>query len=103
MNDIEKNKDIFRKSRAWQDFRKVKYTESSKDYITHKRLKSSYKLHHLDLNSDNYQDISNLNYFENLNNESHSWVHEIYKYYRKDPAVLDRLKDILDRMIEINE
>jgi len=103
MTDYEQNRDSFRKSKTWENFRKVKFADSSKDYITHKKLKANYPLHHLDLNPDNYQDLSNISHFENLNRESHSWVHEIYKYYRKDPKVLDRLKEVLDRMVEINQ
>ena len=102
MNDFEQLKESFRKSKKWEVFRKFKYAESSKDFITHKRLKNNYNLHHLDLNPDNYTDISNPDHFENLNSETHSIVHKLYRYYKKDPQVQDRLKDLLDRMVDIN-
>jgi hypothetical protein len=102
MTDLEKFKYNFRQSRAWRNFRKVKFTESSKDFVTHKKLKANYSLHHLDLNPDHYTDISDPTKFENLNKESHGWVHELYRYYRKDPEILDRLKELLDRMVDLN-
>lgn len=95
-------KESFRQSKAWQDFRKRKFTESSKDYITHRKLRSGYRLHHLDLDPDNYMDISDPTHFENLNSDIHSIVHKLYPYYRKDPEVIDRLKELMDRMKEIN-
>ena len=76
--------------------------ESSKDFVTHKKLRSVYSLHHLDLNPDHYTDISDPSHFENLNSDIHSLVHKIYPYYRKDPEVLERLKGLLDRMKELN-
>ena len=95
-------KESFRQSKAWQDFRKRKFTESSKDYITHRKLRLGYRLHHLDLDPDNYTDISDPTHFENLNSDIHSIVHKLYPYYRKDPEVIDRLKELMDRMKEIN-
>ena len=96
-------KESFRQSKAWQEFRKRKFTESSKDYITHKKLRSGYRLHHLDLDSNNYTDISDPTHFENLNSDIHSIVHKLYPHYRKDPEVIDRLKELMDRMKEINK
>ena len=95
-------KESFRQSKAWQKFRKQKFLESSKDFVTHKKLRSGYRLHHLDLNPDHYTDISDPSHFENLNSDIHSLVHKIYPYYRKDQEVLERLKGLLDRMKELN-
>lgn len=102
MNDLEKKKTSFRQSSKWQRFRKEKYVESSKDFITHKRLRNNYNLHHLNLNPTKYEDISNPSHFENLNSDMHSVVHKLYPFYKKDPQVLDRLEELLDRMVEIN-
>lgn len=92
----------FRQSKAWQSFRKKKFRESSKDFITHRRLRSGYRLHHLDLNPDHYEDISNPSHFENLNSDIHSVVHRLYSYYKKDPQIINRLEDLLKRMKDIN-
>lgn len=102
MNDIEKSKHEFRQSSIWKKFRKFKFSESSKDFVTHKKLKANYRLHHLDLNPEHYKDLSDPSHFENLNNETHKMVHYLYPLYRKDSEVLDRLKDLFDRMMEIN-
>ena len=103
MDNFQKKKESFRQSEKWKKFRKFKYTESSKDYITHKRLRNNYNLHHLDLNPNHYQDLDDPSHFENLNSDMHSVVHKLYPFYKKDPEVLDRLKEILDRMLLINE
>lgn len=95
-------KESFRQSKKWQNFRKRKFTESSKDFITHKKLRSGYRLHHLDLNPDHYEDISDTTHFENLNSDIHSIVHKLYTYYKKDPLIIDRLQELLERMKEIN-
>jgi hypothetical protein len=38
--------------------------------------------------------------FMPLNKKTHEIVHEVYKWYKKDPSVLDRLKETLDKMKE---
>ena len=95
-------KESFRQSKKWQNFRKKMFTESSRDFVTHKKLRSGYRLHHLDLNPDHYEDVSDPSHFENLNSDIHSVVHKLYIYYKKDPLVIDRLKELLERMKEIN-
>jgi hypothetical protein len=32
----------------------------------------------------------------------HEVIHTIWRYYKNDQAVLDRIKEVLDRMLEIN-
>ena len=95
-------KESFRQSKKWQNFRKKMFTESSRDFVTHKKLRSGYRLHHLDLNPDHYEDVSDPSHFENLNSDIHSVVHKLYTYYKKDPLIIDRLRELLERMKEIN-
>ena len=92
----------FRKTKAWHELREQKRQEQKVDYLTQKKLTKTFNLHHLDLNPDNYSDISNSEHFIGLNKKSHDCIHFLYSYYSKDPEVLDRLKSLLDLMKEIN-
>ena len=56
----------------------------------------------MDLNPDLYEDASDPSHFENLNSDIHSVVHKLYIYYKKDPLIIDRLRELLERMKEIN-
>ena len=56
----------------------------------------------MDLNPDHYEDVSDPSHFENLNSDIHSVVHKLYTYYKKDPLIIDRLEELLERMKEIN-
>ena len=37
-----------------------------------------------------------------ISDDIHSIVHKLYPYYKKDPLVIDRLRELLERMKEIN-
>lgn len=50
-----------------------------------------------------YDDLTQRENFIPLNSKSHDCIHFLFDYYRKDPAILDRLKNILDRMVELNQ
>lgn len=96
----EKKKEV-RKSKAWKDFTKELKAERKVDALTLKKLRKGSMTHHMDLNPDNYDKLVKEN-FECLNMKSHDVVHFMYKYYKKDPEVLDRLKAILHKMVLLN-
>jgi hypothetical protein len=100
MNFNEQKKE-FRKSKAWREFSKELKAERKVDALTLTKLRKGSLSHHLDLNPDHYEDL-NKEHFECLNMKSHDVVHFMYNYYKKDPAVIDRLKDILHKMILLN-
>lgn len=100
MNFNEQKKE-FRKSKAWKDFTKALKEERKVDALTLAKLRKGSLSHHLDLNPDNYEKLIKEN-FECLNMKSHDVVHFMYNYYKKDPAVIDRLKDILHKMVLLN-
>lgn len=87
----------FRKSREWKAFKHKCRLRTSKDYITNEPLQYDWNLHHLDLNVQRYDNLDP-NRFTPLNPKTHELVHELYKFYKKDRRVLDRLKTVLDRM-----
>ena len=97
-----KEKTAFRQTKVWKDFRKLKRETDCKDALTHKKLSSHFNLHHLDLHPENYKDLSNPDNYACVNHKSHDCIHFLYTYYKKDKEVLNRLKEILDRMCELN-
>ena len=104
MTDLQKMKRSFRSSKKWKEFRHQKWVEQcGKCYITHKKMSKSANLHHMDLNPDHYQDLEKSENFCFLQKSMHDVVHALYRYYKNDETVLDRLKAVLDCMKEINK
>ena len=100
MNFNERKK-AFRKTKTWKDFTKELKAERKVDALILAKLRKGSFSHHIDLNPDNYEKLIKEN-FECLNMKSHDIVHFMYNYYKKDPAIIDRLKDILHKMILLN-
>lgn len=98
MNATERQK--FRKSKAWKQLRAKVRLHTSKDFITNKPLERDWNLHHLDLNTQRYDQISDMKRFIPLNKKTHEMIHELFKLYKKDHKVLDRIKLTLDKMEE---
>ena len=99
--NFNEQKKAFRKTKAWRDFTKELKAERKVDALTLAKLRKGSTSHHLDLNPDNYEVLDKTN-FETLNIKSHEVVHFMYNYYKKDPAIIDRLKDILHKMVLLN-
>lgn len=98
---FNEQKKEFRKSKEWKEFTKALKEERKVDALTLQKLRKGSISHHLDLNPDNYKVLDKAN-FETLNMKSHEVVHFMYNYYKKDPAIIDRLKDILHKMVLLN-
>lgn len=88
----------FRKSRHWKAFRHECRLHTSKDFITKEPLGRNWNLHHLDLNVQRYDQIDDMKRFMPLNDKTHEIIHELFKWYKKDHKVLDRIKTTLDKM-----
>ena len=99
--NFNEQKKAFRKTKAWREFSKELKAERKVDALTLAKLRKGSLSHHLDLNPDNYEKLIKEN-FECLNMKSHDVVHFMYNYYKKDPAIVDRLKDILHKMVLLN-
>lgn len=103
LSESQKAKKKFRGSKAWKSLRHQKNVEQGgKDPITLGKLSKTCNLHHLDLREENYEKIDDSTHFVLLNKLTHDAVHFLYKYYVKDRTVIDRLKGVLDKMVEIN-
>ena len=100
MNFNEMKKE-FRKSKEWREFSKTLKAERKVDALTLAKLRKGSLSHHMDLNPDNYEKLDP-DKFEALNMKSHDVVHFMYNYYKKDRSVLERLKNILDEIVELN-
>lgn len=98
MNKDERSK--FRKSEAWKKLRAKCRLYTSVDFITKKPLEKTWNLHHLDLNVQRYDQIDSLERFMPLNRKTHEIIHELFKWYKKDHKVIDRIKKTLDLMEE---
>lgn len=104
MNDTQKMKTKFRSSAKWKKFKHfMNVKQNGLCFITHKKLLKGANLHHLNMRSEDYQNLENPDHFVYLNKSLHEVVHTLYRYYPKDPAILDRLKYVLDLMVEINK
>lgn len=99
MNQQEKNK--FRASSKWKNWRKYLRSKCNKDELTNKPLYKGFQVHHLDLNPDHYQYLVE-SHFVLLNRKSHDFIHWAYTYYKSDPDFLNRVTNLLNRMKEIN-
>lgn len=88
-------KEEFRKTKEWLDFRDDMKDIQKTDQLTLKPLRKGWNLHHCD--PKNYEDLDPIK-FECVNKTSHRIIHEIYRYYKRDPEILDRLKGILMKM-----
>lgn len=103
MNNEQKVKRAFRNSKRWREFRHKKNVEQGgKCYISGKKLYKAANLHHIDMRFENYQDLSKPENFVYLNKKMHDTVHILYPLYAADKGVLERLKEILDRMVQLN-
>ena len=104
MNDLQKKKRNFRASKKWRDFRyKINVKQNGLCYITQKKLNKSANLHHIDLDENHYEDISNENHFVFLNKSMHDVVHALWRYYKTDKLVLKRLEEVLELMLLVNK
>lgn len=103
VSEKQKIKRKLRGTKAWKTLRHEKNIEQGGiDPLTNKKLSKTANLHHMDLNSEHYLDIEDHERFLMLNKNSHDTIHFLYNYYVKDREIINRLVDILDKMVEIN-
>ena len=104
MTDGQKKKRNFRKCKAWKELRHKKNVEQKGlDPVTNKKLPKTATLHHMDLDESHYELIGDETRFVMLNRQTHDTVHWLYRYYKNDTSILERLKSVLDRMQAINK
>ena len=97
MNESQKKKRNFRSSKKWKAFRhEIHVRQKGIDPITKKKLCKGCNLHHRNLSEDDYECIDNKDDFVMLNHATHECLHWLYRYWKKDPEILDRIKKELE-------
>lgn len=94
----QKEKSKFRTTSKWKKKRNYLKKKRKVDAITLQSLRKGWNLHHCDLREEHYTDIEDDDRFECLNKMMHEIVHNIYRYWIKDPDVISRLQNILIKM-----
>ena len=93
-------KDKVRRSKEWRELRKkIQSQYNGKDPITNSNLYKGFNVHHLDMSIENYDNLS-MDRFVPLNKMTHDTIHFLYRYYRKDKHILERIREVLERMLE---
>lgn len=96
----QKAKQKFRASKKWRDFREKIRNEQLTDPVTGANLTKMANLHHMDMNEEHYEDISDESHFVFLNQLTHKCLHFLaHKDWKKR---LEGLTLLLERMAEIN-
>ena len=101
-----KAKDVkakFRKTKEWREFRKKIFDkQEGKDVITGKKLYKCYNVHHLDMSEANYDKLIEENFIA-VNKATHEALHFLFRYYKNDKDILKRIKQVLEKMTELNK
>ena len=93
----------FRQTKAWKEFRKRIFDkQDGKDIITGKKLYKGYNVHHLNMDADNYDKLIEENFIA-VNKNTHEVIHTLFRYYKNDKGILNRIKQVLDKMVELNK
>lgn len=92
----------FRNSIEWKTFRARLMTKQKYDYITGEPLTETANCHHLRLDHEKYNDLSDENAFIMLNKASHEKVHQIYNTGKWQEEV-QKIKECprKDKLIEV--
>lgn len=93
----------FRQTKIWKVFRKKIFDkQNGLDIITGKKLYKGWHLHHIDLNIDNYDKLIEDNFIA-INKSTHEVIHTLFRYYKNDKDILNRIERILEKMAELNK
>ena len=101
MKNVKKDKvkDKVRRSKEWKELRKkIQSQYNGKDPITNSNLYKGFNVHHLDMSVENYDNLS-IERFVPLNKMTHDMIHFLYRYYIKEKNILERIREILERMM----
>lgn len=73
---VDKKK--FRASKEWKEFRYIMRERQRIDPVTKQKLTKMANLHHLDMDDEHYDDLSNVDNFVFLNQKTHECVHFLF-------------------------
>lgn len=104
MNETQRKKRNFRNSKKWKEFRhRINLKQKGRCYISGAKLNKLSNLHHMNLNPDCYEDVTDEDNFVFLNHSMHEVVHALWRYYKDDETILERLEEVLCKMKQLNE
>ena len=93
----------FRQTKEWKEFRKRIFDkQNGKDIITGKKLYKGYNVHHLDMSEANYDKLIEENFIA-VNKNTHEALHFLFRYYKNDKDIFNRIKQVLEKMNELNK
>lgn len=99
---MKADKNKFRNSKEWKEFRLKLRVEQQIDPVTGSKLTKMASCHHLDLDAEHYDQLID-DHFVMLNSKTHETVHFLYNNdYDKMTLRLNNLKKLLDKMWQIN-
>lgn len=102
MRNSEKKAKL-RATKEWKAFRtKIAESQDKKDILTGKPLRKGYNCHHLDMSAENYDKLDEENFIA-VNKATHDALHFLFRYYQNDKDILEKFKEVLDRMVELNK
>lgn len=100
---ISEKKNKFRQTKEWKEWRKkIAENQNNIDIITGKKLYKGFNCHHLDMSSENYEQLIEENFIA-VNKNTHEIIHNLFRYYKTDETILERLKEVLDQMKKLNK
>ena len=97
-----KIKDLFRRTSVWNNFRKDLKAERKVDALTGRKLTKTWNNHHVRFDSKLYTDLDK-EFFLCLNNQMHDFLHIAISETIKNPEFLDRLRELVEWHIKIND
>ncbi|MCQ2587921.1 MAG: hypothetical protein MJ174_07385 [Treponema sp.] len=97
-----RDKALFRRTALWARFKiKMSGLQMGLDKITQKPLHKGWNLHHLDLKFENYKKLDP-EHFACLNLTTHEFIHWLFPYYKKDPQIIERIREMMQLMAMLN-
>lgn len=80
LSDAAKRRQCFRHSAAWKSLKEqISHIQHNKCFVSGRPLTGKAALHHLDLDPEHYEDISDVARFVYLSADIHDAVHTLYK------------------------
>lgn len=96
-----KKKNSVRQSSEWRALREEVKQSQRTDPLTNSRLTKDFNCHHMDMNPDNYSDLSR-DKFVGLNKLSHTVIH-FFAEMKDWRAGVAKLTELLERMEELSD
>ena len=97
-----KIKELFRRTSVWKNFRNELKNERKIDALTGRKLTKTFNTHHMRFDSRLYTDLDK-EFFLVLNTQIHDWLHIAISETIKDPAFMDKAKELVMKHIQIND